>query len=352
MRLNMVSITNNLPTSVLINSKQVGNLDSLLKVGQVITANIQPIKADQVKLTIGNQTLLASTKQPINENGQIQLKVKQTTPDLQLAIVSNKPESSSKIMQQSIQAIYRQFIPSQAPLSQTFQQISLLQSLPPSLNAPIQQLLSQVGKSVQQLDGAELKQKLINSGLFFESKLKGGIDKSAVSQLKNDLKAQVLQLQQQVNALQHQTPSTSLNKLAGLLNQALSRLTVQQVQLIENPNITPLELPLQMSNQVVENRIEIRKAQQDEQTVWEAYLDVALPLGQLSSKLKLVNNEQMHCFLWCETDTLQKEVQQKLETLQQLLNQDGLHQTSIQIVPQKPQKSKNSTQVTLIDITV
>lgn len=349
----MVLISNNLLNAQALSIKQASSIDSLLKVGQVLTANIQSVKGNQVQLTIGNQTLLATAKQPIQESGTVQVKVNQVKPDVQLAIVNTQTKSPAQsATQQTLQAAYRQFIPNQAPLSQVFQQINLLQSLPPSLQAPVQQLLDQINKGNQNPNGQTIKQKLSDSGLFLESKLSKTGATTPSNQLKNDVKAQILQLQQQVSVLQQQSSSANVNKLSTLLNQALSRLTVQQVQLFENPNITPLELPFTHHKSINKDYIEIRRNTQASKAQWEAYVDLSLPQGQLSTKLRFTEDDELDCYIWCETEALQESVEQNIHLLKDSLDKEGTSLLNIQITPQKPEKTENSTKIALIDIKI
>jgi len=349
----MVTISNNFINAQALTIKPNSTVTNLLKVGQILSANVQPISNNQAQITIGNQTLLASTKTPIQENGTIQVRVNQVKPDIQLSIIDSqtKPTKSGS-NQQAIQTAYRQFIPNQSPLSQVFQQINLLQSLPPSIQAPLQQLLDQISKNNQAINGQSLKQKLNESGLFLESKLGNTSKNEAATNIKNDVKAQILQLQQQVSTLQQQSTSSSLNKLSTLLNQALSRLTVQQVQLFESPNITPLEVPFERNKGDNKDYIELRKSEQNEQTHWEAYVDLTLPTGLLSAKLKLSEQGNLDCYLWCETEELETNVANQIEALKQLLNSNDLQLNSIQITPTKPIKTNNTTKMALIDIKI
>jgi len=349
----MVTISNNLINAQALTIKSSNAVTSLLKVGQTLSANVQPISNNQAQITIGNQTLLANTRTPIQESGTIQIRVNQIKPDIQLSIITSQAKpNNSGTSQQAIQTAYRQFIPNQTPLTQVFQQINLLQSLPPSIQTPLQQLLDQLSKSNQGINGQSIKQKLTESGLFLESKL-GSTNKNKVATtLKNDVKAQILQLQQQVSSLQQQSASSSLNKLSTLLNQALSRLTVQQVQLFENPNITPLEVPFERTKGNNKDYIELRKNEQSEQTQWEAYIDLTLPSGLLSAKLKLSEQGLLDCFLWCETEELESNVASQIESLKQLLNSNELQLNSVQITHKKPVKTDNTTKMALIDIKI
>lgn len=349
----MVTISNNLINTQALTVQQSTPVTNLLKVGQILSANVQPTSKNQAQVTIGNQTLIATSKTPIQENGTVQVRVNQVKPNLQLSIITSeaKPTNSAS-NQQTIQTAYRQFIPNQTPLNQVFQQINLLQSLPPSIQAPLQQLLDQVSKNNQGLNGQSIKQKLSESGLFLESKLGNTSKNEAATHVKNDVKAQILQLQQQVLTLQQQNTSSALSKLSNLLNQALSRLTVQQVQLFENPNITPLEVPFDRNKDNNKDYIELRKNKQNEKTQWEAYLDLTLPTGLLSAKLKLSEQGYLDCYLWCETKELESNVANQIESLKQLLSSNELQLNNIQITPKKPVKTDNTTKMALIDIKI
>jgi len=349
----MVTVSNNLIQANALTVKSNAPLSNLLQVGQLLTATIKPLSNNQAQLNIGNQTFIANTKQPVTQSGTVQVKVNQVSPEIKLSITQPQANTSGNSNTPNVaQSAYRQFIPLQAPLSQVFQQINLLQSLPPSLQTPLQQLLDQATKKNLTLNAESLKQKLSDSGLFLESKLASPSKKESSATLKNDLKNQVLQLQQQVSELQQQKPSTSLNKLANLLNQALSRLTVQQVQLFENPLVTPLEMPYESSPNHIKDNIEFRKIQQHKNNQWEAYIDSTLDEGLLSVKLKLSENGNIDCYLWCETETLQDKVVNQLDTLKQALIDNDLTVNNIQISAQKPVKTDNSTKMALIDIKI
>jgi len=347
----MVTTINNTVNNLLLTTRPGNSIENILKVGQTLTANIKPLTSTQVQLTIGNQTLLATTKTPIQETGTVQVKVNQIAPELQLAIVKKPTTNNLNNLSQTVQTAYRQFIPLQSPINQVFQQINLLQSLPPSVQTAVQDLINLISKNQQQPDGQWIKQKLIESGLFLESKLKQS-KPGNVTSFKNDIKAQILQLQQQVSAIQQQNNTNSLTKLSTLLDQAISRITVQQVQLFENPNITPLEMPFDRSNKTQNDSVEIKKNEQTGETKWEAYIDLTLPQGLMSVKLNLNSDNQLDCFVWSETEELKENVEQHIDLLKQQLHIEDLELNTIQLALNKPLKNKKATKVALIDIKI
>jgi len=350
----MVLIPSQLSSTLTLNSQTANISSKPLTLGQILVANIQPIKASEVKLTIGEQSFIAKTKQPINESGTIQVRVKQLTPEIQLSIVKNSAqETKAQANQQTVQTALRQFIPTQAPISQTIQQINLLQSLPPSLQAPLQSLINQLTKHEGQLDGKALKDKLLNSGLFLESKLKNGVQTHDKTSLKNDVKAQLLQLQQQAERIQlGQSNNTTLNKLSLLLNQAISRITVQQIQLFENPAMTPLNLPQEKDQAFEDGRIEIYRKQNNDTPFWEVFIDLSLDDGLFAGKLKLTEEDQLSCYIWCENASLQARIESSLSQLKERLQNQGFSSLNLQTVPNKPPRSEQSIKVALIDIKV
>ena len=343
---NMAYISNNLTNPQMLTLNKLNQANSLLKVGQVLSANIDQIQGNRIQISLGNQTLVATSKENTLNTGPIQLQVKQLQPSLELVIVRSPKQTSQQQLQQLLQTTYRQVMPNQANISQIFQQITLLQALPTSLTGPINQLLEQVNKASQSLSGKDIKSAMANSGLFLESKINNK-DKSG---LNHDVKAQLLKLQQQTETLNIKNPSPQLGQLSSALSQAVNRITFQQLQLYENPYVTPLDLPFDSQNAINEGYIELRKYTQEQNNSWEVLLEMQLPLGELFSKLTLNQQSEINCIIWCETNDLEKLITEKLDQLKQQFKDNTLSLKQIQIVKQKPIKTDKTTQVALIDI--
>ncbi len=342
----MVNISNNFTAAQSLTLNSATQITSLLKVGQVVTASIDQVQGKQVTLTIGNQTLVATSKTDIQESGTIQVRIKQLQPTIELAIIQNPKQNNSQQLQNTLQAAFRQVIPNQTALPQAFQQISLLQGLPPSLSGLVNQLLEQVSKSQTPLSGSALKERMADSGLFLESKLKQ-TDKAT---LNNDIKSQLLSLQKQAEVLNIKSPTPQISQLLGSLNQAINRITLQQLQLYENPHITPLDLPYNHDKQNSQDYIEFRKQTQSGAPGWEILIDLHLPMGEMSSKLTLNQQDEFNCFIWCETEALEQSISKNFEQLKKQFKNQGLQLQNLLIVKQKPIKTEKSTQVALIDI--
>ena len=342
----MVHISNNtLPNlQSLANSSSVQNA-SLLKIGQTLNANITQIQGKQIHINLGDQTLIATSKDSLQKLGPIQVQVRQLQPTLELVIIKQPNNTAAQQLQQILQTAYRQHIPNQQGISQALQQISLIQALPPSLAGPVNQLLEQVTKSNIPLSGKDLKNKIGNSGLFMESKIAKG-DKN---NLNSDVKAQLLKLNHQTETLNTKKFSPQLAQLAGTLVQAINRLTVQQLQLFENPYITALELPFKSDRTINETSIEFRKHKKAQPPFWEVLIDISLPAGEMSAKLILKDQMELNCLIWCETDELEQLVAEQLSQLEEQLR-SCLTLNNLMIVNKKPTKSEQTTQIALIDI--
>ena len=319
---------------------------SLFKVGQILSVNIENIQGKQVQMNIGGQSLIATSKEPIQATGTVQVQIKQLQPSLELVIVKTDKPSTAQQAQQTLQTAYRQLIPNQQGITQALQQVNLMQSLPASLSGPVNQLLDQLSKTNTALTGKDLKNKIANSGLFLENKL----SKSEKPNLKNDVKAQLLQINQQAQSLNSKSFSPQLALLTGTLAQAINRLTVQQLQLYENPHITALELPFNSDRTINESSIELRRHPKSSALSWEVLVDISLPQGEMSSKLILNRQDELSCLIWCETNELETLVSEKLEVLSEQLSATGLEIKAVQTVKQKPVKTDKTTQIALIDI--
>lgn len=345
----MVYISNNnsQALSPTLNSpNSISSKSTVLQVGNILNVTMKPLQGNQVQINIGTQTLLATSKETTLPTGTVQVQVKQTQPTIVLSIMTNKSAPLSNQAQQTLQATYRQLMPAQTNISQAFQQISLLQALPASLLSPINQLLDQMLKSGTPLSGKELKNRLEQSGLFLESKFKN----SEQPKVQNDLKATLLSLKQQADALQVKSPAPQLTQLASLLTKAINRLTVQQLQLYENPMVTPLELPIERNKSVHKNTLEFRQNQNTSPASWELLMDIDLPQGELFTKLLMNPKGEINCIFWCETPALESLIKEELDVLNQQFLDHELPVKTIQIVPQKPVTTTQSTQVALIDI--
>ena len=339
------------------NNLQLNNLNKAalqdFKVGQTLTATIIKPVGNQLLLQIGTQSLLADTKLTHLTSGNLQVTVKQTQPSVILSITDPKAASqqSSSSIQSTLQATYRQVLSQQLPISQALNQVLSLPNLPVAIQSSIQLLLEQLLRPKPTLDGKELKQAISQSGLFLENGLKQGKSSPVLNQ---DTKAQLLKLQQQtLTQLQSAPNSAGLKQLNSLLNQAINKLTVQQLQLFENPNLINVEIPMQNASMLESIRFEIYRHQAPNENIWEVLIRLTIDAQEMDVKLQLNEDKQtLNCKIWCETQALESKVSENLSMLSQQLEQLDLNISQINIVETPFKITEFATKVALIDISV
>jgi len=318
-----------------------------LMLGQIYQINITQIKGNQVQFNLGSQTFTAQTKTPLTEKGMLSAKVLQTNPNVQLGIAP--PQSNNPQIQATLQGLSRQLLPNQTSINQAIQLLSnpkLLQQLPPNLQAQIQVLINQLFKPNNQLTGEQLKNQIQNSGLFLENTL---LKKQSPSP--KDLKAKFLQLQKETQSISQN--KTSHAHLAATLNKALNKITLQQIQLFENPNNLSLEMPI-APNQTFKNiQLHIRKkATHSSPKQYEAILNLTLTEGQTSTKIILNEKEEISLYLWADTQNLINKMENLRPELHTLFKNAQISLKQILFSKQPPQPSQNTQQISLIDIKI
>lgn len=339
------------------NTLQLNNLNKVtlsdLKVGQTLTANIIKPIGSQLLLKIGTQTLLADTKLTNLTSGTLQVTVKQTQPSVILTIAqpnTSVPQSSNNI-NATLQSTYRQALAHQIPVSQALNQILNLPNLPIAIQSTLLSMIDQLLRPKLTLDGKDLRQYISQSGLFLENKLKDGKQTQTLNQ---DTKAQLLKLQQQtLSQLQNNPKSEGLKQLNSILSQALNKLTVQQLQMFETPNLMNIEIPMQNSKLLESFRFEIYRHRSPAEKNWEILVQLSIEGQQMDVKLQLnEESETLYCNIWCETAALEQKITENLDLLNHQLDQLSLKNSAIQIVDKPFTASEFATKVALIDISV
>lgn len=318
-----------------------------LAVGNIYTVNITKVDGNQVNFTLGGKALTATTQHPLTEGKPLTVKVAQTQPSLVLQIQPKSlPQDNAAKNQALIQATYRQLLPNQLPISQGIQQLTSLTNtglLPTAIQSQLSTLLEQLFKPSAQTSAKELKRQLLSSGLFLESSLSNSKKPHS-----GDFKAKLLQLLQLVN--QHQSDKgPELSRLSTLLNQTLNRLTLQQLQAIENPYLMNIQLPLAPNDYVKELSIDIRKQKQTSPPFWEAIINLQLNTGELTSKL-IIQEDIVSIMLWADNTALEKKVSDKLPLLREQFQEALIPIKHLMMSKEKPTNTTQAEKVALIDI--
>ncbi len=179
------------------------------KVGQILNGTTQKggNALSNVIIKIGQQTIQAKTPIPLKDGEEVKLLVKtafENTTDIKmtkLPILSILNDNHSVLDKNTIAAIkLRQFISIQQSFNQ-LQQLSntllnrsnKLSELPKSLSSSLNAIQNNLMTMPENISAAQIKQQLLNSGIFYESKLVQNIKyENTNNNLSTDFKNQLL----------------------------------------------------------------------------------------------------------------------------------------------------------------
>ncbi len=314
--------------------------------GQTLQINITSIKGEQVQFNLAGQSFSANNKTLLSETGQIKVTVLQVIPSLQLGISPEKTSTQqAQQAQQLIQDALRQLLPNQTPIAQALQQLTqpgIIALLPPSIQAQLNSLLEHYFKLSANTSAKDIKSHLQNSGLFFENGIKKDNKPSP-----QDLKGKLLQLNQQMTSLAQNEATT--NKLSAILGQAINKITLQQVQLFETPNILSVQLPIQQENSIKKLQIDFRKRSYQDSSFTEVILNICSAEGEMIYKLSL-NNKELSIYIWADNKSLELQIYKEITSLRQQLSDSGLILKNLLLSQNKPQILLQTKQTSLIDL--
>lgn len=188
-----------------------------------------------------------------------------------------------------------------------------------NMEPQLQKTLHHLLQNIKDIDPKTLQNKLQDSGIFLESKLKNGFD------ITNDLKAQVLKA-----SSHHQLPQ--LDKLALQLDyyQLLSHLN----------NASVLYIPYSFDS-LQEGSLNIKKAKQN-----SYFCDIDLELkehGALHVRLGLFDTKQLSINIKCESKTLQQTLQANIQKLRKKLTDAGITLQDVRFLDEKTQPYGDAT---------
>lgn len=344
-----MAIPSILPPQLQLNIAQNKSLQ--LSVGQLLSGSLVKGTGNQLLLQVGAQQLTTnlsfdSLKQlPLDKS--IQLQVTQLKPNVVLKVLPETAQLSNDVKNQTIQHTLRQILPNQINLTHGLVQLTqLLQtgSLPAVLQNHLSSLFEHLFKPGTRLTGKELKTAFLNSGIFLESSLARQNQPN-----RHDFKASLLKLLNTAQTQNLQQPSPALQKLIDTLTQMINRVTHQQIQAIEHPHHTLVELPLSPAESLLELSVEIRKNATTTEELWEFLISLDMPQGTLITKA-IYRQETFSFLFWSEQKELERLVEDNLDRFREQLLQSGLTIDKLLISKNKLAPNKNTTQVALIDI--
>ncbi|MDG6777661.1 hypothetical protein QCB44_02965 [Thiomicrorhabdus sp. zzn3] len=327
-----------------------------LQVGQTVTLQIHAFKGNLAQITLGTQTLVAEHKLSPALTGTFKALVKQLEPTLVLTLRPPTQTNQSPIPNQQpiLQTAYKLNIAQQIPIHQAVQTLNQLPNLSASIQSLLNQLVEQLLKPSTSLSGRELKHALLNSGLFFEHRVNSSQQTATNNSLTKDMKAILFKLQQMALAeIAEKGESSPAKKALQAISQALNRITIQQLQQYENPQMLNLELPLPPESRLDAVQLKFYKNRSSSEEVWEVLMNLHLNHQELAFKLSLQSNmSDLTCVIWYETEEIESQIAPFIPSLTQRLQELGLRVNTVQTTKLKPSPSTTSTQVALIDISV
>ncbi len=207
-----------LKQSTSIKTELIADITKVWKVGQILNATAE--KGGQalsnVQIRVGQYTLEAKTPIALRDGQDVKLMVKAlpdktrgSLPLLSILTPDRQPTSTTPLLATNR---LRQFI----SVQQSFSQIQLMAKLllenklsatklSASLNDQFNTLQSSLTLSSKNISGTQLQQLILNSGIFFESKL---LKQNLPSALTGDFKYQLLSIRAELRLLNNSPGST------------------------------------------------------------------------------------------------------------------------------------------------
>ncbi len=167
------------------------------RTGQILNATVTQIpSSNQVTLQIGNNSVDARSNTPLDVGQTLRLKVVETGDMPVLRIVSDPVKGNPAT------AALRNLLPRQQSLLPLLANLALVAQSAPQIGQSqdqgtaqlIQQILNQLPSSSSMTTGAGVRQALLDSGVFLESKLADQLKSGYRANLDSDLKAGLLRL--------------------------------------------------------------------------------------------------------------------------------------------------------------
>lgn len=323
-----------------------------LKIGQTFTGQLLSGDNKSLMLQIGNQTvsasLLGDSAKQLPLGRPLQFQIQQLHPQVVFKVINETTQADAKAM--TLQTALRQILPNQISLASGINQLQqLVQSggLPVALQSQLTVLLESLLKPRTQLSGNDLKQALLNSGLFFEANAL-----KQPKQISQDTKGRLLKLWSMAQSAQNTapaTPNSMLKALSDTTEKMINRITHQQIQSMETPNQLFMELPLNHRNHVLNLSIELRKQDWGTHNQWEFLMTLQLEDGELVAKT-VMDQEGFSFYFWADTPELESRLETALSDFQTQLVNSGLNVNKLILAKARPEASVKSNSVALIDL--
>ncbi len=316
----------------------------LIKVGQTLNLSIISISKNIATINIGGQTLQANLGSALPENKVFQATVTQLTPELKLVIKGEARPTSDNITHKMLANL----LPNQSASKPQIQQLIQLQNspqLPAAIQAQLTSLIDSIFKLSPQINALQIRQAMLNSGLFLESKLskkQGGI--------KQDFKAQLFQLKNAIDTTALKQPSPELKQAQTSINSLLNKTQIQQIQALDGQNMT-FDLPVTSQHTLHEMTVDIRHKKLKDTDIWEILTELKFEDESLVVKSALIN-ENLTFQIWAEPHYFMIQVKNSLDMFKKQLDGSNIAYTGIYIATAPPKVDTQAKKIALIDIKV
>ena len=337
--------------------------------GQILKASVlEQLSNTTLLLKIGNTQLTAKTELSLPPGTELQLKVIKKGGQPLLQIISHQNSKAETNL-----TALRQAIPKQAPLSDLFPALKLVdQRLPQVIQQAVQTLQAGLTSRLDLLNPEGVKKALAESGTFLESNLK---DPKSTTALQGDLKGKLLHLSDLLSG-DNKTQNAAKNNLLSLLadnkampelqrhvESALARIQLNQLNSLPNgeqhSQAFLLELPVKENENIDVFSLKIKEEDQQKSDPelskrWSINLSFDLNgLGNIHAKLTL-GGEQIQASLWAEQETTFNLIQNNLDQLRERLTDVEFIDPDVSCYKGKPEveASLHSEYNELIDVEI
>jgi len=328
--------------------QQLPSLLKQLQVGQLLQAKVlTELQPGLVRLQIATTELLARTQVTLQPGTRLNLEVVRGHPQPELRVLQHPPRQEGQ--QQAVRsAIVRQLPP--ADVRQVFDALRAEVQTPRQSDGVRQftAILQDSGVRLNQLHPANLQRAVVQSGLFHEARLAGAMPldtadaKTRLLQLLTLLKNDAAPNQkipppsqtapEQMPASRDPGGDSLINRLMRLVESSVSRIQLQQAAALPveegQRQAWQIDLPVHLPDETHDAmlRIEREAADKDngEAATWAVNLAFQFDtIGTLQTRIALAG-ERVSATFWCERDSTQRVIEQRLPNLKEAFEAQGL----------------------------
>ncbi|MCB1923125.1 MAG: flagellar hook-length control protein FliK [Gammaproteobacteria bacterium] len=349
----------------LLNAMSQREIPSLLKqlqIGQVLPAKVlAQVQTNIVRLQLATTELLARTPVKLEPGTSLRLEVVAKTPLPELKILTTPTPARQR------DAIVRSAMSRQLPARDVREALPAMreQAAPVRLNDAVQRfetILRSAGLGPQRPQPQQVRQAVLQSGLFHEALLRTGTPppagdmKRQLLQLLSDLDVEIRQQQQRPVAAEGdpqaprqdaaQKADTLLLRLARLVESSVARVQLQQSTALPADDnarqVWQFDIPFHHTDHSDDIMLRIEREARngsEGEPGWAVNLAFEFDtIGTLQCRIGL-NGDRVATTFWCENDSTLSRVEQRLPTLQAALEAQGLevvHLSGVRGEPRDP----------------